>query len=47
VLDCAGRGLRVQIQREVDLRLSLPESAEYLRADLTRDPSSDLGRAEK
>jgi acetolactate decarboxylase len=47
VLDCAGHGLRLQVQREVDLRLSLPESAQYLRADLTRDPSADLDRAER
>ena len=47
VLEGSGRGLRLQIQREVDLRLSLPESAEYLRADLTRDPSADLDQAEK
>src|SRR5438034_109056 len=32
VLECGGRGLRVQIQRELDLRVSLPHSAEFLRA---------------
>lgn len=47
VLDCAGGGLHLQMQREIDLRLSLPESDEYLKADLTRDPSADLDRAEK
>ena len=46
VLDCAGRDLRIQIQRELDLRVSLPHSAEFLTADLTRDPTSDLDRAE-
>jgi len=46
VLECLGRGLRLQIQRELDLRVSLPHSAEFLRADLTRDPSADLDKAE-
>jgi acetolactate decarboxylase len=46
VLDCAGSHLRVQLQRELDLRVSLPHSAEFLRADLTRDPGADLDRAE-
>ena len=46
VLDCAGKSLRVQVQRELDLRVSLPHSAEFLKADLTRDPAADLDRAE-
>jgi acetolactate decarboxylase len=46
VLECRGRGLRLQIQRELDLRVSLPHSAEFLKADLTRDPSADLDEAE-
>lgn len=46
VLDCAGTGLSVQVQRELDLRVSLPQSAEFLAADLSRDPSQDLDRAE-
>ena len=46
VLDCSGRGLRVQLQEVRDLRVALPASEEFLRADLTRDPSADLARAE-
>jgi acetolactate decarboxylase len=46
VLDCAGRDLRIQVQRELDLRVSLPHSAAFLNADLTRDPTDDLDRAE-
>ena len=46
VLDCAGTNLHVQVQRELDLRVSLPHSAEFLKADLTRDPTEDLDKAE-
>jgi acetolactate decarboxylase len=46
VLECRGRPLRIQIQRELDLRVSLPHSAEFLKADLTRDPTADLDKAE-
>jgi acetolactate decarboxylase len=47
LLGCAGRGLRACVRRETDFRVSLPESASFLQADLTRDPSADLDRAEK
>ncbi len=47
LLDCAGRKLRARVRREADFRVSLPESPSFLRADLTRDPASDLDRAEK
>jgi len=46
VLDCAGRDLRVQLQEVRDLRVALPASEEFLKADLTRDPSADLAQAE-
>ncbi|MEO8604912.1 MAG: acetolactate decarboxylase [bacterium] len=46
VLDCAGRGLRVQLQEVRDLRVALPANEEFLHADLTRDSSADLARAE-
>jgi acetolactate decarboxylase len=46
VLDCAGTNLHIQLQRELDLRVSLPHSAEFLNADLTRDPAADLDKAE-
>ncbi len=47
LLACAGNGLRAQVRREADFRVSLPESASFLRADLTRNPAEDLERAEK
>ncbi|MDX2226869.1 MAG: acetolactate decarboxylase [Verrucomicrobiae bacterium] len=46
LLDCRASNLRLQISRENDLRLALPENDEFLRADLTRDPSQDLKKAE-
>jgi acetolactate decarboxylase len=47
VLDCRGHGLRAEMQHEADLRLALPESPDFLRADLTRDPTTELNRAER
>ena len=47
VLDCRGRNLRAEMQHEADLRLALPESPAFLRADLTRDPGVELERAAK
>ena len=47
VLDCAGSDLNVEIQHEADVRLALPESSAFLDADLTRDPTADLAKAEK
>lgn len=47
VLECRGRELRAQVQHEADLRLALPESPAFLRADLSRDPGTDLATAER
>lgn len=47
VLDCRGQELRAEMQHEADLRLALPESPAFLRADLSRDPAAELARAEK
>ena len=46
VLGCAGSALRVEIQTLSDLRVALPSTAEFLRADLSGDPSADLDTAE-
>jgi acetolactate decarboxylase len=46
VLDCRGRALKVRVQEEADVHLALPETAAFRRADLTRDPTADLDRAE-
>lgn len=46
LLECRGSNLHLQIQHEVELRLALPETADFLKADLRRDPAADLARAE-
>jgi acetolactate decarboxylase len=46
LLQCRGSNLRLQIQREGDYRLALPETEDFLKADLRRDPAADLARAE-
>jgi acetolactate decarboxylase len=46
LLQCRGSNLRLQIQRGGELRLALPETEDFLKADLRRDPSADLARAE-
>jgi acetolactate decarboxylase len=38
--------LRLQIQREGDYHIALPETEDFLKADLRRDPSVDLKQAE-
>jgi acetolactate decarboxylase len=47
LLECSGKHLRVRVERLNDFHLSLPESEEFLRADLTRDTSKDLAYAEQ
>jgi acetolactate decarboxylase len=46
LLQCRGQDLRLQIQREATLALALPETEDFLKADLRRDPTADLARAE-
>jgi acetolactate decarboxylase len=46
LLQCRGSNLQLQIQREGQYRLALPETEEFLKADLRRDPAADLARAE-
>ena len=47
LLECSGHGLVAQLERESNLRLSLPMSESFLKADLSRDSTADLERAEK
>jgi acetolactate decarboxylase len=47
VLDIAGNALRAQVQHLDDFRMAIPESPEFLKADLTRDPSKALDKAER
>src|ERR1700692_1222366 len=46
LLQCRGSNLRIQIQRGGEYRLALPETEDFLKADLRRDPAADLARAE-
>jgi acetolactate decarboxylase len=46
VLECRGADLEVRIEEESDVHLALPDTAAFRGADLTRDPTADLDRAE-
>jgi acetolactate decarboxylase len=46
VLDCRGADLTVRLQEECDVHLALPDTTAFRDADLTRDPTADLDRAE-
>jgi acetolactate decarboxylase len=46
LLQCRGRHLRLQIQREGTLSIALPETEDFLKADLRQDPSAALEQAE-
>ncbi len=46
VLECAGLNLRLEMQREGAYQVALPETEEFLKADLRRDPAADLAKAE-
>jgi acetolactate decarboxylase len=46
LLNCRGANLRLQIQREGDYQIALPETEDFLKADLRRDPAADLAQAE-
>lgn len=48
LLGCSsGHGLLAKVRRISDFRVSLPESAKFLHANLSRHASEDLERAEK
>jgi acetolactate decarboxylase len=46
VLDCAGSNLRLRVQKINEFHLSLPDTEEFLRADLKLDLTRDLRAAE-
>ena len=46
VLGCSGSALRLRLQRADDIRIALPETEGFLKADLRRDSSADLAKAE-
>lgn len=47
LLDCRAKTLRAQLQHEADFRIAVPETAHFLKADLTRDGTADLEKAER
>jgi acetolactate decarboxylase len=47
VLDCAAAHVSIRACSMPDLHVALPETAEFLRADLSRDPNADLTAAER
>jgi acetolactate decarboxylase len=47
LLQCSGgHQLRLQIQREGNYRIAMPENNDFIEADLRKDPSKDLAKAE-
>src|SRR4029077_4441273 len=46
LLDCSGRNLAMQVEKVTEFHISLPESEEFLNADLSKDPSAELASAE-
>jgi acetolactate decarboxylase len=46
LLECRGAALTLQLQRGSRFTLVLPETSSFLDADLRRDPSEDLEKAE-
>jgi acetolactate decarboxylase len=47
LLGCSGDNLRIRMERLNEFHLSLPESEEFLRADLSKDTSKELAYAEQ
>lgn len=47
VLECSGRNLEAAVQDLDDVRLAIPETREFLQADLTQDPTAALNITEK
>ncbi len=46
LLDCSGKNLRCEIQRKIGFTTALSAEADFSQADLSRDPSKDLEKAE-
>jgi acetolactate decarboxylase len=47
VFDVEGSMLNAQVQHLDDFRMAIPENPEFLKADLTQDPSKALDKAER
>jgi acetolactate decarboxylase len=46
LLNLRAKHLELQLQLESDFRMAIPETAAFLQADLTRDPTTALSQAE-
>ena len=46
LLQCCGHQLSLQIQREGNYRIAFPENNDFINADLRKDPSDNLTKAE-
>jgi acetolactate decarboxylase len=46
LLQCRGKNLRLQIQREGEYHIVLPETEDFLKVNLRQDPTADLAKAE-
>ena len=47
LLDIRGSGFKAQIEHLDDFRMAIPESAQFLRADLSKDPTQAINKAER
>jgi acetolactate decarboxylase len=47
LLNIRGKQIEVQLNLESDFRMAIPETAAFLKADLTKDPREALAKAEK
>ena len=47
LLDCSGSGWKVQVEQITDFRMAIPETKQFLQANLAHDPSKDLEKAER
>ena len=47
VLDCRASDVEIEACSMNEMHVSLPESEDFLKADLTRDPQADLMKAER
>ena len=47
LLACRGAGLAAAVEHAADFRMAIPETAQFLRADLTHDPTQALAQAER
>lgn len=47
VLDCAGENIELALERIDDFRMAIPETAAFIAADLSHDPSAALETVER